>query len=146
MSKMTGEAFIAKYGTDGLRHAIGCKTEGCIIRGNDYALVQELLVHLNLLENPKSEYRQWWDEYYAKTPMERLHSPEFSQVIYCRQQAKIDTLIESEAGMAVACLQYRQVIRDQDQLLIDIKKVLASEDMFYESKCEFIQELLKDKE
>lgn len=145
MPKMTAEAFIEKYGTEGLRMVIGCKTEGCIVRGSDYSRVKELTEHLDALEPPKSEYKQWFDSFYNQTPMERAHQPEFSQVVYYRQQVKVDNLIESEAGMSIACLHYRQVIREQDQLLADIKKVLALEDLFYENKCEIIQELLKDK-
>lgn len=50
MPKMTAPAFIEKYGTEGLKDVIGCKTEGCIIRGNDYTRVHDLLLELKKLE------------------------------------------------------------------------------------------------
>ncbi len=40
---MTAQAFIRKYGTDGLLEAIGNRKTGQIARGNDWANVAELL-------------------------------------------------------------------------------------------------------
>ena len=40
---MTAQAFIKKYGTDGLLEAIGNRKTGQIARGNDWANVAELL-------------------------------------------------------------------------------------------------------
>ena len=40
---MTAQAFIKKYGTDGLLEAIGNRKTGQIARGNDQANVAELL-------------------------------------------------------------------------------------------------------
>ena len=40
---MTAQAFIRKYGTDGLLEAIGNRKTGQIARGHDWANVAELL-------------------------------------------------------------------------------------------------------
>ena len=41
-----------------------------------------------------SEYGQWFKDHYDKTPMERHHLPEFSRIVYDRQQEKIDKLLK----------------------------------------------------
>ena len=46
--RLTAKEFIDKYGTDGLREAIGNNKTGDIMRGYDYASVSELSVILNL--------------------------------------------------------------------------------------------------
>lgn len=50
MPKRTAKEFIDLHGVVGLRDAIGCKTEGSIVRGNDYALVSHLLFELKARE------------------------------------------------------------------------------------------------
>lgn len=147
MPKMTAPDFIEKYGTAGLKDAIGCKTEGNIARGNDYARVHDLLIELKRLEDlkpPKTEYQQWYDARQAMTPVERLHLPAFSQVVYNRQQEKINRLIASEEGMARSCAHYRETLTGLQKKQEAALKILADNNLFYEVKCELIAELLKD--